>query len=314
MNFDNNENENLEQNTQSSENINDNADTQENITEPQKVTHSAKIYYENMIPSKEENQEKNNKPKKQRLLNTPIIIAACTLLVAILCFLVYYFFFDNSIYGTWTFDDETSANATSTADEADKVTTYYTFNSDGTATASFGTVIFKGTVKVTQKADGTASADIEIPQFVSGTFNVAITGNKLMTRHLVLSNDSANGSFTSATESKATLEKYKDFKSDDDIIGTWSDSDTGISYTFNKDGTALANQSDSLIINYVYTVDKDKGTISVKYIHSKTQEDSLQYSYDKDKDTLVIEGLGFKRGTVEQTTAEQTTVAASTTK
>lgn len=248
-----------------------------------------KIYYENMVSHDEEEESKTVKVKKKRILNTPIIIAICIVAVTILGFLAYDVFFNSTIYGTWTFDDET---ATATDDEINPA--YYTFNSDGTAYVTCGTVTFKGTITMNESDNSKAS--IYIPSFIGEQeFNIAVTGNKLMTRHLILSNDNVTGSFTSASEKKSTVDKYEDFALDEDIVDTWVDSYYGVSYTFNEDGTMIMNQSDMIVIEGVYTTDKENNKMTVKYVVSEEVESEMSYGYDKANDVLVINGLGLTR-------------------
>lgn len=255
--------------------------------EPERPDRGTKIYYENIV-TETEAEQKPVKVKKKRLLNTPIIIAICIVAVSVLSFLVYDIFFNTSIYGTWTFDSTT----VSTDDEIN--TAYYIFKNDGTASVTCGNVTFNGTI--TMSSEDNTKAVISIPNFIGEQeYNIAVTGNKLSTRHLILSSESVTGSFTSADEKKVAVEKIKDFVIDNEIIGEWSDDYYGMSCTFREDGTVIINQSDVMIVEAAYSTDKENNKITLKYQMAKQIDDEWSYGYDKKNDTLVLNGLGLKR-------------------
>ena len=202
--------------------------------------------------------------------------------------MVYDIFFNTSIYGTWTFDSTT----VSTDDEIN--TAYYTFKNDGTAYVTCGNVTFNGTITIS--SEDNTKATISIPNFIGEQeYNIAVTGNKLSTRHLILSSESVTGSFTSADEKKLAVEKIKDFVIDNEIIGEWSDDYYGMSCTFNEDGTVIINQGDIMIVEAAYSTDKANNKIKLKYEMAKEINDEWSYGYEKKNDTLVLNGLGLKR-------------------
>ena len=262
-------------------------ESSQQTAESEKLDKGPKIYYENIV-TEAQAEQKPVKVKKKRLLNTPIIIAICIVAVSVLSFLVYDIFFNTSIYGTWTFD----STAVSTDDEVN--TAYYNFKNDGTASVKCGNVTFNGTI--TMSSEDNTKATISIPNFIGEQeYNIAVTGNKLSTRHLILSSESATGSFTSADEKKVAVEKIKDFVIDNEIIGEWSDDYYGMSCTFREDGTVIINQSDVMIVEAAYSTDKENNKITLKYQMAKEINDEWSYGYDKKNDTLVLNGLGLKR-------------------
>lgn len=262
-------------------------ESSQQTTESEKSDKGPKIYYENIV-TETQAEQKPVKVKKKRLLNTPIIIAICIVAVSVLSFLVYDIFFNTSIYGTWTFDSTT----VSTDDEIN--TAYYTFNNDGTASVTCGNVTFNGTITIS--SEDNTKAVISIPNFIGEQeYNIAVTGNKLSTRHLILSSESVTGSFTSAKAEKVPVEKIKDFVIDNEIIGEWSDDYYGMSCTFNEDGTVIINQGDIMIVEAAYSTDKANNKITLKYEMAKEIDDEWSYGYDKKNDTLVLNGLGLKR-------------------
>lgn len=241
-------------------------------------------------------------PKKKRLIQAPIIIAASIVVVVALCFLVFKCFFDTSVVGTWTVVN------TATSDEATKPTTgnepkaFYTFDKDGNATVSIGSMRYVGSYSVDSN-----SITINIENILQSTYDFSVSGNIFTGRELVLSDPNYGQSVTLRGVSLDTpkLSVDKDFKKNDKLVGKWSYNDgyMQMSYTFNADGTAEVNQYNTLFVDGVYTADDKK--ITFKYVAS--EETSMDISYELVDDAIIIDGLKFTKddGTTKKSTQDQ---------
>lgn len=243
-------------------------------------------------------------PKKKKLISTPIIIAAIILVAAIVAGSVYFLFFNNSVAGTWVFDENTSS-----ADQASKTKNenvrYYTFNNDGSASISVGTIQVNGTWKYTN--DSSASPDegkkfieINILPAVSGTFEVKVEGNIFTGKTLTLTTQNTPIKFVSASKVEPKLEVSKKFKPVKEVTGSWKYKDTysNYNYKFNEDGTCLIaskGQSGDSSTKGVYTVDTKKKIITVTFISDQKQSSQLPYVSGKKGNELTLSTVKFTR-------------------
>lgn len=241
--------------------------------------------------------------KSNKLVQTPIIIAAGVLLAAILAFACFKVFFNNSVVGTWYVGTETAEDG-ATPDEIDPATLeYYTFEKDGTASITLGTMKVVGTWNyATDDASTTDQAaskiNIAISYFVNGTFDVELDGNAIFGRTMTLSNEymTAPVKFNSGSVPKNSLKPAEDFEPNDSITGTWQNSDQGQVFTFNADGTCTLNQMDMMIVDGVYTVDEKSNVITMTYLRPDENEMTIDFDASGDDDSkLTLLGLEYER-------------------
>lgn len=239
--------------------------------------------------------------KKKRFLQTPIIISLVCVIVVLLAFLVFKCFFNTSVVGTWVIENSSTADEATTSSSEIDSNYYYTFDEDGTASVTFGTIKYVGNYAVNSEND-TKTMILNIVNS-SQEFEYSISGNIFTGRILTLKNSTYNTEFSlkSASLKPFDLKVDEKFKPNEKIIGRWKDSESynggnslNYTYEFNADGTVLINQNDQLIVNGVYTYTDN--TISVKYYAD--QEYTMDLIYEFKNDIMVINGfIGFERDT-----------------
>lgn len=290
----------------------------EKFEQPVEETASEEIVYtedtentaEETVPATEDSvfdeavSEVAEAPAKQKtLVQTPIIIAAAILLVALLAFACFKVFFNNSVVGTWYIEAQATEDG-ATPDEVDPATLeYYTFEKDGTASITLGTMKVVGTWNYSTDSESTADQagskiDIAISYFVNGTFDVELKGNAIFGRTMSLSNEymTAPVEFKSGSVPKNSLKPAEDFKPNDKITGTWQNSDQGQVFTFNADGTCTLNQMDMMIVDGVYTIDEKSNVITMTYLRPDENEMAIDFDASgDDNSTITLLGLAYER-------------------
>lgn len=289
---------------------NDNSDvnTNETQTDSQETTSSFDEVMADVMPDEAQQAPVEftqptavAEPKKKSVIQLPIIIALICVVVVALGFLVFKCFFNTSVVGTWSVSNDSTADEATTATQDEVGINYYTFEDDGTASITLGTMKMVGTYTVTQE-DGTQTITINIPYVLQSAFDYEVTGNAFTGRTLLLTNTEYQAKFTlkSANIKAPELKPAEDFKSNEKITGKWKDQTDynagnayNISYTFNENGTVSINEGDQLYVEGVYTY--DDSTITVTYYAGAEATMTLQYSFDGD--ILVINGLGYSKDT-----------------
>ena len=290
----------------------------EKFEQPVEETASEEIVYtedtentaEETIPATEDSVFDESVPgvaeapaKQKTLVQTPIIIAAAILLVALLAFACFKVFFNNSVVGTWYIEAQATEDG-ATPDEVDPATLeYYTFEKDGTASITLGTMKVVGTWNYSTDSESTADQagskiDIAISYFVNGTFDVELKGNAIFGRTMSLSNEymTAPVEFKSGSVPKNSLKPAEDFKPNDKITGTWQNSDQGQVFTFNADGTCTLNQMDMMIVDGVYTIDEKSNVITMTYLRPDENEMAIDFDASgDDNSTITLLGLAYER-------------------
>lgn len=226
-------------------------------------------------------------PAKKKTIQTPIIIAGVIVLAFIVAFFVFTSFFNSSIVGTWVLVEDSNG---ATYDEAGNGVTYYTLDKDGTITVSVGTITQKSTYTTTSE-NGTDY--VNSTNVFSGSYT--ISGNIFTGRTFKLTVDGVEKPyiFKSATVKKPELKVPDTFKKSDKLTGNWNIPSYDITYTFNADGTFIADMYDgSITYEGVYTYDNEKITVTY-YADSETTID-IPYAFDGN-DTLVMNGMGYYR-------------------
>lgn len=236
---------------------------------------------------------------KKRFIQVPIIISIALVVLVALGFLVFKLFFDTSIVGTWTVKDNATSDeaATATSDEAAK--TYFTFDSDGKATAQIGTMRMEGTYSTSSDEDGKRNVEISIPSVLEGSYEFTVSGNAFSGRTLLL-NGTYYGQSVALTMESAKLdvpklEPDKDFKPNDKLTGKWTYDDGyyQMGYEFRNDGTVTVNQSNILFADGVYSFTDSQ--ITIKYYTNK--EAKMELDYTLKDDSIIIDGMQFKKDT-----------------
>lgn len=243
------------------------------------------------------------KVKNNRVIQVPVIIAAAILVCAVLAFFAWKVFFNNSVVGTWVVQGSIATSDEASTDEAARNSaTYYTFYENGKASLTVGTMEVSGTYEVTQGEDGTQNLSVSIYYYFTGEYTYTVSGNALTGRQLVLSNESQQTiAFESADKPVIKMEPSKDFEKNDDVTGTWNESDYNMTYTFNEDGTVqiaeqeveLANGETVPMLTVTGTYVIRDGVITVTYMTN--EETTLDIEFSRDGDTLVLSGLGYTK-------------------
>lgn len=233
--------------------------------------------------------------KKKRFIQLPIIISLAIVALVALVFFVFSAFFNTGIVGTWTIAKTATADEASNSDEV--VSNYYTFDSDGTATISLGTMKMVGTYTLSNGDDGVRNIEINIPTALQGTFEYSVSGNIFTGRKMELRDTYYGMTYNFKADNFKTpdLKVDDNFKPSDKLEGKWTYNDgfNIISYEFNKDGTTTINQADILFVDGVYNYTDNK--ITIKYYASDLSTMELNYSFDGDK--IVINGYAYAKDT-----------------
>lgn len=236
--------------------------------------------------------------KKKKKVQTPIIIAAIILVAAIIAGGVYYFFFNNSVVGTWVESESASADEANSGDGSKL--RYYTFEKDGTAKISLGTMQVVGTWSYANEDSSTTdqpgnTINVAISYFFTGTFKIDVQGNAFTGKTLTLDGYGSKIKFNSAKKPDANLKVSEKFDSNNEIVGKWKNSEQNVTYTFNPDGTCNLNQMDMLVIDGVYNVNKKKGTVDITYVEEKENTLNIEYKTSSDKKKITFSGLEYKK-------------------
>jgi flagellar basal body-associated protein FliL len=128
-------------------------------------------------------------PVKKKKIQTPIIIAAIVLVLALIGGAVFFLFFNNSVVGTWV--EAESASADEASGGTGKALRYYTFEKDGTAKISLGTMQVVGTWSYANDDSSTTdqpgnTINVAISYFFTGTFKIDVQGNAITGKTLEL--------------------------------------------------------------------------------------------------------------------------------
>ncbi|MCH5299041.1 MAG: hypothetical protein J1E96_04685 [Ruminococcus sp.] len=258
---------------------------------------------ENDIPEETVSEQTDAPEKPKKLVQTPIIIAAGVLLAAILAFACFKVFFNNSVVGTWYVATETAEDG-ATPDEVDPATLeYYTFEKDGTASITLGTMKVIGTWNYATDDDSTtdqtaSKINIAISYFVNGTFDVELDGNAIFGKTMTLSNEymTTPVKFESGSVPKSNLKPSEDFEPNDRIVGTWQDSGQSQVFTFNADGTCSLNQMDVMVVDGIYTVDEKSNIIKITYLRPDENEMDIDFDASGDDESkLTMLGLEYEK-------------------
>lgn len=241
------------------------------------------------------------KVKNKHFIQTPLIIAGAILLCAVIGFVVWKVFFNTSIEGSWVVQGSiATSDEAQTIDDAKNMATYYTFTNDGKVSLKLGTMDMQGTYTTKQNDDGSQTVSVSVSYFFTGDYTYTVTGNNFTGRVLTLTSTSTTSgtaaqsfAFDSATQPEQKLTPSSDFEVNNDILGSWNESDYNMTYTFNADGTTHINENDMLSVDGTYVVNDSTITITYKANGDLTLD--VEYSFDSDTDTLVLSGLGYTK-------------------
>ncbi len=249
----------------------------------------------------EEAQPAEPEPKK-KAIQKPIIIAGIIVIIAIIAAGAYFLLFNNSVVGTWVYDESTSSadEASSSTKKSEENVRYYTFDNDGKATISLGTIEITGTWEY---SNDSASSDqnqgnkinITILPIISGSFDYKVEGNAITGKKLTLTTNNTPVTFNSAQKAKPELKVSKKFKAVKGVTGTWKNKDFNYIYTFNSDGTCDLKTGEQIDTTGTYTVDTKKKQITIVYVAEKKSKMYLPYITSKDNKKLTLSGYEFTK-------------------
>ncbi len=166
--------------------------------------------------------------KSRRSIDKPVLTALVILLATICFFVVWKLFFDTGLKGDWRLQFKRDG----------KEYSYYglTFKDGNVFDYSFGGVTYTG--QYTLSPD---DATLHISSSSYGKYNIhtdfkySTSGNAFGGRKLVLApSEETELSFVSSGKYEPVVQKYKDFKADKNLLGTWlyKDETQGYNYTF----------------------------------------------------------------------------------
>ncbi len=261
--------------------------------------------------AEEDITEPQAEPAKKPVINKAIKIAICIFIVAGLIFggaMLAKNLFSTSVVGTWVID----AGATDDEAAQQAATQYFTFNDDGTASLSSGTIKVFGTWNYTDKDNKksetpTDSIYTSIYVYFVGNYNVKLEGNAFSGRTMKLSGDGGvEYKFKSVSEPKVEIEPSKDFKAVDGVTGKWTADITGAKMTYDlKDNGLIEYTVDDsttkkriLLLTGKYTVNAEKKEIHVVYYSDeKKTETTMDLPYTVNNKTkgkkLTLSGQEF---------------------
>lgn len=241
-------------------------------------------------------------PRKRNIVkNTQLSIVFGVFLAAFITAITWSLFFNQSVIGKWYYINngeytETFDSPTGTSDEPEIITQEYTqrvcyeFKENGECVVTLGTMSVVGQYNLYSADESkmlTAAVAYQYTPLLYGSYTYEIKGNALTGKKLIIS---ASGSEEELVleegEGENPLEKFRDFKGDDRLTGTWRDDDIGIEYKFTSDGYFTRSSDDGLIIEHTYTI-IDDGVIMAKYFGDDEQNYSYNYSFDADNNLII---------------------------
>ena len=238
--------------------------------------------------------------KKKKKIQVPIIIAGIILVAAIIAGAVFFIFFNNSVVGTWV--EAESASSDEANGGTGSTLRYYTFEKDGTAKISLGTMQVVGDWSYANEDSSTTdqpgnTINVNISYFFTGTFKIDVQGNSITGKTLTLEGYGSKIKFNSATQPASSLKVSEKFDPKNEAVGVWKNTEQNVTYTFKADGTCNLNQMDMLIIDGVYTVDKKNGKVKITYVEEKENTIGIDYKTSSDKKSITFSGLEYKKVT-----------------
>lgn len=189
---------------------------------------------------------------------------------------------DNSLIGTWQFVNEDGENHTLIS---------YVFQDETTAVLAMGNVAYCSELKLEKNADGKDTLTAQLYYNINGTYVYEIS-NDGKTMNLTEEGVENGEKFVmkKVEDYKFMPDPPKNSKVDEKLIGTWKDKEgTGITYTFNDNGT-MENNSYDVMITYAQFSASD-GKINYSYNLGTEVEDTYEYSFDGD--VLIIDNAEF---------------------
>lgn len=245
--------------------------------------------------------EKVNYRKRKILKNNPLPITAAIVLVALLSIFAWKLFFDRTVTGEWnyisesevadTYDTAESGDTPETDDTATvtvKESVTYEFKTDGTCTATVGTVTVPGTYGVGVDENGRNILSVSIiydyTPVLYGNYPYRIEGNIFTGRRFVFCDDEGNALLTlERGRSQNQLDTFDEYRIADKLIGEWRNNDAGATYRFDDDGYMYLYVDGGLEYKMAYTVvgdDLDQaGTVLCKFLSAGEQSYSYPYMF-----------------------------------
>lgn len=245
-------------------------------------------------------EEKVIRPRKRAIVkNHQLLVTFCIFMTALLFLIVWRCFFYKTLVGKWILEipAETSDNASAeTEDEAYSSSVVYEFAEDGILTFTQGTSSISGYYSDNGNVgdDKLIYANVSYGSYfaiIDDTFIYNITGNIFTGYTLTL--ESVYNEYT-LTFHKGDPETepplFDDMKTDDRLVGEWSDDTSNTLYEFTSDGYLTRVDKDYLVsTKYSYSIGEEEGVILVKYITDSVQQDIMYYSFENDQ--LYINGM-----------------------
>ena len=252
---------------------------------------------------------------------TPVIIAAAVLIVTVLIFSGWKLFFEKNIKGIWTLDLSSGDDECSVSLE---------LADDGVCYFHEGAIIYKGSYKFSQAADGQELLKTEFTKYgqpaISASFYYAVEGSNVTGKSLVLtdltglifnpynvSENTGNDpetlgydyiekdgiryfrlSIRSDNGYQTRCDKPENAKTDEKLTGIWlnknDDTRYDNTYAFYDDNTLQITYRD-IIYKGSYSASDGKCSFTFVSYTGKKQENEFDYKFEGDKLTITIQDV-----------------------
>lgn len=183
---------------------------------------------------------------------------------------------DKMLVGTWQI-------------EGDENNIYYIFDEDGTICMARGRTYYEGEVTYGIDTEGNHKYFSDF-NYWAGEFTYVVEGDKA----IFVDDDGVTLTLIKAEYTQPELKQYEDFSAENPLLGTWYNDEYCDSYSFNSDGTAVYELTDSenaCVIRVEYTYTEEDGYIYFTS-HDGTEMVSYSESYKLADDTLDIYSSG----------------------
>ena len=225
--------------------------------------------------------------RKKGVVYTSLIIASIILVISVVLFAGYKLLLTPTITGSWVYIEDLNASK-----EDGSALPYLVFDKDGIASYEIGSLSYYGPYSVSTTG-GVSTLTASIPYALSGEFGITLSGNNFTGKTLSISSDTAAVEFVSIKREAISIAIPDNFTVVDELVGTWTNTEQGLTYYINDDGTMTFNiTSDGVGMDIKGTYYAEDGTINFVYLTDENVEMPIAYTINE-SGNLVIEEVEF---------------------